>query len=71
MPAWPVARSADAQVHTSKVEPRFPNAAQQRAEIIRAVAAVEQAVKENTLLLRSGDIAVEVSNLSELLIDTR
>ena len=66
-----LARPAEAQVRTQPVEPRFPNAAQQRADITRAVAAVERAVQENTALLQSGDVKVEVTNLSELLIDTR
>lgn len=64
-----LAGTAEAQVRTDPVEPRFPNAAQQRAEMTRALKALTSAVDAQTAYMKSGAMKVEVTNLSELLAD--
>ncbi len=62
-------RTATAQIQSRAVQPRFPNAAQQRSEIVRGLASLQKAVDKNTQILESGRMRVEVTNLSELLIN--
>ena len=64
-----LASQADAQVRTRPVSPKFPNASEQRTAMANEIAQLQSAVRENTAMLSSGNIKVEVTNLSELLID--
>ncbi|MHC4808767.1 MAG: hypothetical protein ACYTEV_00160 [Planctomycetota bacterium] len=65
----PLVREAAAQSRTGSDNPvRFPNAASQRAEMIKALKSMERKIEENSKILRQG-LTVEVSNLDEITIE--
>lgn len=65
----PFAREATAQSRSIQNEPfRFPNAAAQRAEMLKAMKAVEKKIEANTKLMQAG-LKVEVTNLDEIVIE--
>ncbi|MFK7960036.1 MAG: hypothetical protein AB8G96_05865 [Phycisphaerales bacterium] len=59
--------SADSAQRGSSV-PRFPNASEQRADLVKAMKSVEKAVQENNKLLRT-TLKVEVTNLDSIKIE--
>lgn len=64
-----ITREATAQSRTSQNEPfRFPNAAAQRAELVKAMKEVEKKIEANSKLLQAG-LKVEVTNLDEISIE--
>jgi hypothetical protein len=65
----PFTREATAQSRTTQNDPfRFPNAATQRADLVKAMKAVEKKIEENSKLLKAG-LKVEVTNLDEIVIE--
>lgn len=63
-----LAQSAVAESAQRSTVPRFPNASEQRADMVRAMKAVEKAVQENSKLLRA-TLKVEVTNLDSIKIE--
>lgn len=67
-PGQGLAQTAVAQPSQTRSPVRFPNAASQRAEMVKALKALEQKIDANTKALQ-GTLKVEVTNLDEIKVE--